>query len=142
MRTSAIRSASRGELGQQMLPRTRFKLYFGPYRTPRLRLGAMVQDEVRGQVRIGVSAGRIPWPIGQKGPGQVPGGVRATGEGGPPGIEAGHLQLVGRRCPGGSEVAPGTAGDRQPMLSDCEISLQCRRRDTMGQRENTRCRFR
>ena len=44
----------------------RFKLYFGPYRTPRFRLGKVVQDEWRGEVTIvGISIGRIAWPIGQ-----------------------------------------------------------------------------
>ena len=41
------------------------RLHFGPYRTPLFRLGQRVDDERRGQVRIvGVSDGRIPWPIG------------------------------------------------------------------------------
>ena len=44
----------------------RFRLHFGPYRTPRFQLGKVVEDEWRGDVRIvGISNGRIPWPIGQ-----------------------------------------------------------------------------
>ena len=44
----------------------RHKLHFGPYRTPRFRLGQQVEDLRRGLVRIvGVSDGPIQWPIGQ-----------------------------------------------------------------------------
>ncbi len=44
----------------------RFKVYSGPYRTPRFRLGKVVEDEWRGDVTIvGVSNGRIAWPVGQ-----------------------------------------------------------------------------
>jgi hypothetical protein len=48
-----------------MLPATiRFKLLFGPYRTPRFKFGAIVEDEIRGKVRIfGVSDAPIPWPL-------------------------------------------------------------------------------
>ena len=46
----------------------RFRLRFGPYRTPRFRYGKIVSCEVRGEVRIvGLSDALIPWPIGQKG---------------------------------------------------------------------------
>jgi hypothetical protein len=46
----------------------RHKLHFGPYRTPLFRYGQRVEDERRGLVRIvGVTAGRISWPIGQQG---------------------------------------------------------------------------
>ena len=39
----------------------RFKLHFGPYRTPRFKYGAVVQDALRGEVKIvGLTAGRIP----------------------------------------------------------------------------------
>lgn len=45
----------------------RFKLRFGPYRTPRFRYGAKVQDEVRGEVKIvGMTDGRIPWPLAHR----------------------------------------------------------------------------
>ena len=52
-----------------MLPAaTRFKLHFGPYRTPRLKRGSIVEDEIRGDVTIvGLTDARIPWPIGKKG---------------------------------------------------------------------------
>jgi hypothetical protein len=44
----------------------RHRLHFGPYRTPRFRLGQNVEDVRRGLVRIvGMSDGPIPWPIGQ-----------------------------------------------------------------------------
>jgi hypothetical protein len=39
----------------------RFRLLFGPYRTPRFRIGSFVRCEVRGEVRIvGVSDSSIP----------------------------------------------------------------------------------
>jgi hypothetical protein len=51
-----------------MLDSQRFKLRFGPYRTPRFKYGAKVMDEIRGQVVIvGVHDGPIPWPIGKRG---------------------------------------------------------------------------
>jgi hypothetical protein len=52
-----------------MLPAsTRFKLHFGPYRTPRFKLEAIVDDEIRGAVTVvGMTDGRIPWSIGRKG---------------------------------------------------------------------------
>jgi len=44
----------------------RHRLHFGPYRTPRFRIGQRVEDERRGTVRIvGLSDGPIAWPIGQ-----------------------------------------------------------------------------
>ena len=48
-----------------MLPaKVRYQLHFGPYRTPRFKVGSVVQDKVRGRVKIiGVSNGRIPWPV-------------------------------------------------------------------------------
>lgn len=47
-----------------MLKAERFKLHFGPYRTPRFKYGDLVRDQMRGKVRvIGLSEGRIPWPI-------------------------------------------------------------------------------
>ena len=48
------------------MPAARYKL-LGKYRTPTFRYGQRVEDQRRGEVRIvGLSAGRIPWPIGQK----------------------------------------------------------------------------
>jgi hypothetical protein len=42
----------------------RVKLHFGPYRTPRYRLGQEVQCAVRGKVAVvAVSTGRIRWPL-------------------------------------------------------------------------------
>jgi hypothetical protein len=50
-----------------------FKLHFGPYRAPLFKHGAVVEDALRGEVTIaGMSAGRIPWPIGQKGQSKGP----------------------------------------------------------------------
>ena len=52
-----------------MLPAaTRYKLLFGPYRTPRCKIGATAKDEIRGMVRIvGLTDACIRWPIGQQG---------------------------------------------------------------------------
>ena len=52
-----------------MLPTAvRCKLYFWPYRTPRIKYGSIVQDEVRGPVQIvGMTDAAIPWPIGRMG---------------------------------------------------------------------------
>ena len=45
----------------------RRKLLVGPYRTPRCKLGKFVIDLKRGEVEIvGMTAARIPWPIGKK----------------------------------------------------------------------------
>src|SRR5439155_9305742 len=45
----------------------RVKLLFGRYRSPRFRLGRVVTDEARNRdvVIVGISDGRIPWPVGQ-----------------------------------------------------------------------------
>jgi hypothetical protein len=45
----------------------RFKL-LGSYRTPRVRLGTVLSDEVRDDdvVVVGYSDGRIPWPVGRR----------------------------------------------------------------------------
>jgi hypothetical protein len=46
----------------------RFKLLHGPYVAPRCQVGSRLFCEVRGQVIVcGISAGRIPWPIGKRG---------------------------------------------------------------------------
>jgi hypothetical protein len=46
----------------------RFKLLFGPYRTPRFRYGNAVFCDVRGEVTIcGLSDAPIPWPVGKRG---------------------------------------------------------------------------
>ena len=43
----------------------RHKLHYGPYRTPRFRYGQKVECLARGEVTItGISAARIPWPVG------------------------------------------------------------------------------
>ena len=44
----------------------RFKLYFGPYETPRFRYGQRVWCHYRGWVKIvGLTDGKILWPIGR-----------------------------------------------------------------------------
>jgi hypothetical protein len=46
----------------------RFKLHFGPYRTPYVRLGRRLTCAIRGElITVGITKGRIPWPIGQGG---------------------------------------------------------------------------
>lgn len=46
----------------------RFKLRYGPYKTPGFKYGKKVQDGWRGEVTIvGLSDGRIPWPMGRTG---------------------------------------------------------------------------
>src|SRR5262249_19146465 len=46
----------------------RFRLLFGPYVAPAFRYDDIVFCEVRGEVTIvGLSSGRIPWPIGKRG---------------------------------------------------------------------------
>jgi hypothetical protein len=51
-----------------MTDAARFRLLFGPYRTPRFRYGKVVFCEVRGEVTIcGLSDGRTPWPVGKRG---------------------------------------------------------------------------
>jgi hypothetical protein len=46
----------------------RFRLLFGPYRTPRFAYGSGVFCEVRGRVTVyGLSDGPIPWPVGKRG---------------------------------------------------------------------------
>jgi hypothetical protein len=45
----------------------RFRLLFGPYRTPRFRYGKVVFCEVRGEATIcGLSDAPIPWPVGKR----------------------------------------------------------------------------
>ena len=44
----------------------RFKLYFGPCKTPRFKYGKKVWCEYRGWMKIvGLSDAKIPWPIGR-----------------------------------------------------------------------------
>src|SRR5262245_7199976 len=50
-----------------MTDRDRFRLLFGPYRTPAFHYGDVVVCERRGEVIItGLSAGPIAWPIGKR----------------------------------------------------------------------------
>jgi hypothetical protein len=49
------------------------RLHFGPYRAPRFKYGDVVMDEARGEVVIrGLSAARIPWPVGKRGSAKSP----------------------------------------------------------------------
>ena len=61
----------------------RFKLYFGPYTTPRFRYGQRVWCHYRGWVKIvGLTDGKIQWPIGRPitpKPGRDPMGIGAFG---------------------------------------------------------------
>jgi hypothetical protein len=51
----------------------RHKLLHGPYRQPRCRIGSRLFCEVRGEVIVcGISASRIPWPIGKQGRARSP----------------------------------------------------------------------
>ena len=45
----------------------RFRLLFGPYSTPPIRLSQIVADEVRDRdvIVVAISDGRIAWPIGK-----------------------------------------------------------------------------
>ena len=46
----------------------RFKLRFGPYKTPKFKYGQVVICDVRGEVEIvGLTDAKIPWPIGKRG---------------------------------------------------------------------------
>jgi hypothetical protein len=79
---SALAARTRGSAGPQphshaMPVPDRHRLLFGPYRTPVFKYGDVVICDVRGQVEIvGLSAGRIPWPVGKRGPPPVRGHVR------------------------------------------------------------------
>ncbi len=43
------------------------KVHFGPYKTPRFKIGATVTCKIRGDVEIvRMSDGRIPWPLGKR----------------------------------------------------------------------------
>src|SRR5690349_4120338 len=44
------------------------RLRFGPYKTPRYKLGKVVIDDLRGEVVIvGTTGAKIPWPMGKRG---------------------------------------------------------------------------
>jgi hypothetical protein len=46
----------------------RLKLLFGPYRTPRVRIGRVLNCEARDAevIVVGYSDAPIPWPVGQR----------------------------------------------------------------------------
>jgi hypothetical protein len=46
----------------------RFRLHFGPYKTPRFKYGHIVMDEARDceVVIVDISNARIPWPMGRR----------------------------------------------------------------------------
>jgi hypothetical protein len=47
-------------------PDDRTRLLYGPYRTPRFRLGSVRMCEFRGEVTIvGITDACIPWPVGK-----------------------------------------------------------------------------
>jgi hypothetical protein len=51
--------------GEAMIDADRLKLLFGPYRTPRVRLGRVLTCEARGAdvIVVGYSDAPIPWPV-------------------------------------------------------------------------------
>jgi len=56
-----------------MLPRDRYKPHLAPTASPRFRYGSVVMDEARGEVVVvGITAGKIPWPIGKRGRAKSP----------------------------------------------------------------------
>jgi hypothetical protein len=56
----------------------RFKLHFGPYKTPRFKYGSIVEGVARGDMKIsGITDAPIPWPIGK-----------------PPGVKGGRPSLI------------------------------------------------
>jgi hypothetical protein len=64
----------------------RFKLLFGPYRTPRFRYGGTLRCELRGDLVVtGLTDAPVPWPLGKRrgGPRKAPGAAQraAAGEG-------------------------------------------------------------
>jgi len=55
-------------------------LLFGPYRAPRHRRGATVQDACRGEVIVtGLTDAPIPWPLGKLPGGRKPGLIVFSG---------------------------------------------------------------
>jgi hypothetical protein len=45
----------------------RYRLLFGPYRTPIFKYGETVFCELRGEMIVcGLTAARIPWPTGKR----------------------------------------------------------------------------
>ncbi len=70
---SAATAYPRANYNQRMRDSERYRLRFGPYQTPAFAYGARVNDLARGRVVIvGLSAAKIPWPIGKRGPGKSP----------------------------------------------------------------------
>src|SRR5262249_52021107 len=64
--TSAPGSARRGE---PMHDAERYRLLFGPYTAPPFAYGQVLPCAVRGPAIVcGLSAGRIPWPVGKRSP--------------------------------------------------------------------------
>ena len=56
-----------------MLDADRYRLRFGPYRTPRCRVGHFLKCAVRGKVRVaGLTAAPVPWPLAKSGKHLVP----------------------------------------------------------------------
>jgi hypothetical protein len=55
-------------LGRPLTDDDRYRLLHGPYAAPRCRPGKRLMCGVRGAVIVcGLSAGRIPWPVGKRG---------------------------------------------------------------------------
>src|SRR4051794_22616585 len=69
----------------------RYRLLKGPYRTPRWRSGRVVMDEVRGEVTVvGLTAGRIPWPVGKRGRAKAPVVAAGPAQAANPSADRGH----------------------------------------------------
>src|SRR3954466_15804842 len=67
MQTSTAHPKARPCRGVPMTDDDRFKLLFGPYRTPVFCYGDDAFCEERGDVILcGLTAARIPWPIGKR----------------------------------------------------------------------------
>ena len=75
----------------------RLKLHFGVYRTPRFRIGAVVEDEIRGPVKIvKLTDAPIPRPIGKAADGRLASrGLWHAGQGPATRVGRRRLPLVG-----------------------------------------------
>src|SRR5260221_8907808 len=67
MQTPTAQPQARSGRGVPMTDDDRFKLLFGPYRTPVFCYGDDVFCEMQGDVILcGLTAARIPWPVGKR----------------------------------------------------------------------------
>ena len=102
-----------------------FKLLFGPYNPPAVRLGQIVHCTIRGDLEVvGISAGPIPWPLGRRPPKGRQRSLIVMG-----GLEeairlesAGAVVTVANH--GGEAVKILTAGDQAPPFDVVFMDLQ------------------